>query len=107
MAREKGGTPRRTHEPRVHTLLEKLRRSKEGFEPAADDVQRAVRHERRAREQAQDQIIAEPVEVARRVEAPRAPRHPLSSLRLIQNRIQNSRVCCPKLSNAVVAHWWA
>ena len=67
--------------------------SKRGFEPAADAVQRAVRHERRAREQAQDQIIAEPVEVAWRVEAPRAPRHPL-----IQNRIPNSRVGCEKLS---------
>ena len=64
------------HEPRVHALLEKLRRSKKGFEPAADDVQRAVRHERRAREHAHDQIIAEPVEVAWRVEPPRAPRHP-------------------------------
>ena len=65
------------HEPRVHALLAKLRRSKQGFEPAADAVQRAVRHEWRAREHAQDQIIAEPVEVAWRVEAPRAPRHPL------------------------------
>ena len=64
-------------EPSLHALLEKLRRSKKGFEPAADDVKRAVRHERRAREQAQDQIIAEPVESAGRVEAPRAPRHPL------------------------------
>ena len=63
------------HEPSLHALLQKLRRSKKGFEPAADDVQRAVRHERRAREQAQDQIIAEPVEEAWRVEAPRAPRH--------------------------------
>ena len=52
----------------LHALQEKVRRSKEGFEPAADAVQRAVRHERRAREQAQDQIIAEPVEVARQVE---------------------------------------
>ena len=62
-------------EPSLHALLEKLRRFKKGFETAAHDVQRAVRHERRAREQPQDQIIAEPVEGAGRVEAPRAPRH--------------------------------
>ena len=48
------------HEPRVHALQAKLRRSKQRFEPAADDAQRAVRHERRAREHAHDQIIAEP-----------------------------------------------
>ena len=86
------------HEPRVHALLEKLRRSKKGFEPAADDVQRAVRRERRAREQAQNQIIAEPVEVAWRVQAPRAQQHlSLPGWQADPNQIQNPRVCCSKL----------
>jgi len=62
-------------ESSLHALLEKLRRSKESFEPPADDVKRTVRHERRAREHAQDQIIAQPVEEAWRGEAPRALRH--------------------------------
>ena len=59
----------------LEALLAKLGRSKKGFESAANDVQRPMCHERRAREQAQDQIIAEPVEEAWRVEPPRAPRH--------------------------------
>ena len=50
------------HESILHALLEKLGRSQKGLEPAADDVQRAVRHERRAQERALDQIIAERVE---------------------------------------------
>ena len=50
-------------EPRLDAVPAKGGRSKERSEPAADDVQRAVRRERRAREQAKDQIIAELVEV--------------------------------------------
>ena len=51
----------------------------EAFEPAAHGVKRAVRHERRAREHAHDQVIAERVEMAGRVEPPRAPQHGMSS----------------------------
>ena len=51
----------------LDALPAELRRSKQGFEPAADDLQRAVRHQRRAREQSRDQVIAEPVGLAWRV----------------------------------------